>query len=35
MVCVVTHLKELAERLPARVEVHASESGSTLEVIYT
>ncbi len=32
MVCVVTHLKELAERLPSRVIVHKSETGSTLEV---
>jgi exonuclease SbcC len=33
MVCVITHLKELADRLPHRVVVHKSESGSTVEVV--
>ncbi len=32
MVCVVTHLPELAQRLPARVVVHKSEDGSSVEV---
>ena len=32
MVCGITHLKELADRLPHRVVVHKSESGSTVEV---
>lgn len=32
MVCVITHLKELADRLPARVVVHKTETGSTLSV---
>ncbi|MSQ23630.1 MAG: SMC family ATPase [Chloroflexi bacterium] len=32
MVCVITHLKELAERMPARIEVIKSESGSRVEV---
>ena len=33
MVCVVTHLKELADRLPARVVVQKSEGGSTIQVL--
>ncbi|HLF80122.1 MAG TPA: SbcC/MukB-like Walker B domain-containing protein, partial [Dehalococcoidia bacterium] len=32
MVCVVTHLQELAQRLPARVVVTKSESGSTVAI---
>ena len=32
MVCVVTHLQELADRLPAKIVVHKSEAGSSLEV---
>ena len=32
LVCVVTHLQELAQRLPARVVVSKSESGSTVSV---
>jgi exonuclease SbcC len=32
MVCVVTHLQELAQRLPARVVVTKAESGSTVAV---
>ena len=32
LVCVVTHLPELAQRLPARVVVQKSETGSTLSV---
>jgi exonuclease SbcC len=33
MVCVITHLKELADRLPARVLVHKAQQGSTVEVM--
>lgn len=33
LVCVITHLKELADRLPARVIVHKSETGSTISVV--
>lgn len=33
MVCVVTHLRELAERLPARVLVTKSETGSSVAVV--
>ena len=33
LVCVVTHLQELAQRLPARVVVAKSESGSTVSVV--
>ena len=33
LVCVVTHLQELAQRLPARVVVSKSESGSTVSVV--
>jgi exonuclease SbcC len=32
MVCVVTHLPELAQRLPARVAVTRSEAGSTVAI---
>jgi exonuclease SbcC len=32
MVCVVTHLQELAQRLPARIVVTKSESGSTVGI---
>jgi exonuclease SbcC len=32
MVCVITHLQELAERLPARVTVTKTESGSSVAV---
>ncbi|HWO73508.1 MAG TPA: SMC family ATPase [Dehalococcoidia bacterium] len=32
LVCVVTHLPELAQRLPARVMVEKSESGSTISI---
>jgi exonuclease SbcC len=32
MVCVITHLQELAERLPARVTVTKTEAGSTVAV---
>lgn len=30
MVCLITHIRELAERMPARIEVVKSESGSQL-----
>ncbi len=33
MVCIVTHLQELAQRLPARVVVTKAESGSTIAVV--
>jgi DNA repair exonuclease SbcCD ATPase subunit len=33
MVCIVTHLQELAQRLPARVVVTKAESGSTVTVV--
>ncbi len=33
MVCIVTHLQELAQRLPARVVVTKAESGSTITVV--
>jgi exonuclease SbcC len=33
MVCVVTHLQELAQRLPARIVVTKTESGSTVAVV--
>ena len=33
MVCIVTHLQELAQRLPARVVVTKTESGSTVAVV--
>jgi exonuclease SbcC len=33
MVCIVTHLQELAQRLPARVVVTKTESGSSLAVV--
>jgi exonuclease SbcC len=33
LVCVVTHLKELAERMPAQVVVKKSEDGSTIAVL--
>jgi exonuclease SbcC len=33
LVCIVTHLKELAERLPARIVVQKSETGSTVLVV--
>ena len=32
MVCIVTHLQELAQRLPARIVVTKSESGSTVAI---
>ena len=32
MVCVVTHLEELAERMPAQVRILKSETGSRIEV---
>ncbi len=32
MVCIVTHLPELAQRLPARIVVAKSESGSTVSI---
>ena len=32
LVCVVTHLKELAERMPAQLVVSKSESGSSVRV---
>ena len=32
LVCIVTHLKELAERMPAHVIVNKSEEGSTITV---
>jgi exonuclease SbcC len=32
MVCVVTHLQDLAQRLPARIVVTKSESGSTVAI---
>jgi exonuclease SbcC len=32
MVCVVTHLPELAQRLPARIHVEKSETGSTVSL---
>ncbi|HEX5367993.1 MAG TPA: SMC family ATPase [Dehalococcoidia bacterium] len=32
MVCIVTHLQELAQRLPARVVVTKAESGSTVAI---
>ncbi|MBI4213294.1 MAG: SMC family ATPase [Chloroflexi bacterium] len=32
LVCVITHLKELAERMPARIEVLKGEAGSRVEV---
>lgn len=34
LVCVVTHLKELAERMPARVVVTKTEEGSSVAVDY-
>jgi exonuclease SbcC len=33
MVCVVTHLRELADRMPAQINVHKSETGSTISVL--
>jgi exonuclease SbcC len=32
MVCIVTHLQELAQRLPARVVVNKTESGSSVSI---
>jgi DNA repair exonuclease SbcCD ATPase subunit len=32
MVGVVTHLPALAERMPARITVHKSQSGSTVTI---
>jgi exonuclease SbcC len=32
LICVVTHLEELAERLPARLKVHKAETGSRVDV---
>jgi len=33
MVCIVTHLQELAQRLPARIVVSKTESGSSVAVV--
>jgi DNA repair exonuclease SbcCD ATPase subunit len=32
MVCIVTHLPELAQRLPARIVVTKTEAGSTAAI---
>jgi exonuclease SbcC len=33
LVCIITHVRELAERLPAQVEVNKSEAGSQLSLV--